>query len=81
MTLHSFCWNVRIDREEDSELIDWYYVERRTFSLYTTTLGDSPGGTDGRLSPEPVLGDSSSCHIWTPIVRIVFFFFSLIVHV
>jgi len=29
-------------------------------------LGDSPAGKDGRLSPEPVLGDSDSCHLRTP---------------
>ena len=31
-------------------------------------LGDSPAGKDGRLSPEPVLGDSDSCHLRTPII-------------
>ena len=31
-------------------------------------LGDSPAGKDGRLSPEPVLGDSDSCHLLTPII-------------
>ena len=51
------CWNIGIDRDEDSELIDLYNVEGKTFSLHTTRLRDSPRGEDGRLSPEPVLRD------------------------
>ena len=51
------CWNIGIDRDEDSELIDLYKVEGKTFSLYTMRLRDSPRGKDGRLFPEPVLGD------------------------
>ena len=51
------CWNIGIDRDEDSELVDRYKVEGGTFSLYTMRLRDSPRGKDGRLSPEPVLGD------------------------
>jgi len=42
--------------------------EGRTFSLNTTGPRDSPWGKDGRLSPEPVLGDSGRCHLRTPIV-------------
>jgi len=42
-----------------------------TFSLYTTGLRGSLGGKDGRLSPEPVLGDSGSRHLRTPIILTV----------
>jgi len=51
------CWNIGIDRDKDSELIDCYKVEGKTFLLYTTRLRNLPRGKDGRLSPEPVLGD------------------------
>jgi len=34
-------------------------------TTYTTGLRDYPGGKDGRLSPDPELGDSGSCHLAT----------------
>ena len=60
------CWKIGIDKDEDSGLIDWYIADGGTFFLYTvhtTGLTGAPGGKDGRLSPEPVLGDSGSCRL------------------
>ena len=57
------CWNIRINKDEDSELIDRYIVKGRTFSLYTMCLRDSSGGNDRSLSPEPVLGASGNRHL------------------
>ena len=65
------CWNLRIDKDEDSELIDRYIVKGRTFSLYTTRLWDSSGGKDGSLSSEPVLGASGNYHLWWCFLRSV----------
>ena len=64
------CWNIGIDRDEDSELIDWYIVEGRTFSLYTMGLGDSPAGKGRKTVPRAGargLGEVSSLDMSPPV--------------
>ena len=62
MHIHYYptCWNIGIDTDEDGELIDT--TSKEEHSIYRTGLRGSPGGKDGRLSPEPA-GESRAAVI------------------